>query len=376
MIIAVNTRLLLPGKIEGIGRFALETLRIITRDHPEHQFIFIFDRKYSDDFVFSKNITPVTCFPPARHPALWYWFFEHSIPRILAKFNADFFFSPDGWLSLRTQVPSLPVIHDLNFLHFPHFIPFHVREYYAYFFPRFVQKAARIATVSEFTKRDIEHRFKYPSDKIDVVYNGASGFSPVHEKEKQSIRDKYSMGDPYFISVGLIHPRKNLTSLFLAFDQFKRQTCNNVKLIVVGARKWWTSEMQQALDENTAKEDIIFTGRVSDEELKKLTSSALGMIYISHFEGFGIPVLEAMYSDIPVICSSITSLPEVGGDAVLYADPTNVDSIATAMIKLYRNPEICKELILKGQIQREKFTWEKTAGMLWESIDQCLRQEI
>jgi glycosyltransferase involved in cell wall biosynthesis len=374
MIIAVNTRLLLSGKIEGIGRFALETLQIITRNHPEHQFIFIFDRKYSEEFIFSSNITPVTCFPPARHPVLWYWFFEHSIPRILAKYKADLFFSPDGWLSLRSPIRSLPVIHDLNFFHLPEFIPLHVLEYYNYFFPRFVNKAGRIATVSEFTKSDIANRFEYPLHKIDVVYNGASGFSPVTEKEKQGIRDKYSGGDSYFISVGLIHPRKNLTHLFLAFDRFKRETNNNVKLIVVGARKWWTSEMQQALVENSEKDNIIFTGRVSDEELRKLTASALGMIYVSHFEGFGIPVLEAMYSDIPVICSSTTSLPEVGGNAVLYADPADVDSIKSAMIKLYRNPKICKELILKGRIQREKFTWEKTAGMLWESIDRCLSE--
>jgi len=333
MIIAVNTRLLLPGKIEGIGRFAVETLRIITRDHPEHQFIFIFDRKYAEEFIFSTNVTPVICFPPTRHPLLWYWFFERSIPGILAKFKADLFFSPDGWLSLRSPIRSLPVIHDLNFFHLPKFIPFHVREYYNYFFPRFVQKAARIATVSEFTKNDIANRFEFPLDKIDVVYNGTSGFSPAaSEKEKQGIRDKYSAGDSYFISVGLIHPRKNLTHLFLAFDKFKSETNNNVKLIVVGARKWWTSDMQRALDENTAKENIIFTGGVSDEQLKKLIASALGMIYVSHFEGFGLPVLEAMYSDIPVICSSTTSLPEVGGNAVLYADPADVDSIKSAMI--------------------------------------------
>ena len=130
MIIAVNTRLLIPGKIEGIGRFALETLRIITRDHPEHQFIFIFDRKYSDEVVFSSNVIPVRVFPPARHPLLWYAFFEFGIPPVIRKFKADLFLSPDGWLSLRTGVRSLPVIHDLNFLHFPQFIPFHIRQYY------------------------------------------------------------------------------------------------------------------------------------------------------------------------------------------------------------------------------------------------------
>ena len=106
MIIAVNTRLLLPGKIEGIGRFALETLRIITKDHPEHRFVFIFDRNYDPEYIFSSNITPVVGFPPARHPVLWYWFFELSVPGLLRKHKADLFLSPDGWLSLRSPIKS------------------------------------------------------------------------------------------------------------------------------------------------------------------------------------------------------------------------------------------------------------------------------
>ncbi len=180
MIIAVNTRLLLPDKLEGMGRFAQETLKIITREHPEHQFVFIFDRKFSDEFVFSDNITPITCFPPARHPLLWYWFFEWSIPAVLQKVKADLFLSPDGWLSLRTPVRSLPVIHDLNFFHLPELIPWQVRQYYDYFFPRFIQKADRIATVSDFTRQDIVTLFNYSKQNIDVVYNGVSeGFRPL-----------------------------------------------------------------------------------------------------------------------------------------------------------------------------------------------------
>src|SRR5512147_3242428 len=150
MIIAVNTRLLIPGKIEGIGRFSLETLRIITQNHPEHRFVFIFDRPFSDEFIFSSNIIPEIAFPPARHPFLWYAFFEFGIPRILNKYAPSLFFSPDGWLTLNTKTRSLPVIHDLNFFHYPEFLPFTVRQYYNYFFPRFIRKADRIVTVSEF----------------------------------------------------------------------------------------------------------------------------------------------------------------------------------------------------------------------------------
>ena len=373
MIIAVNTRLLLPEKLEGIGRFAQETLKIITREHREHQFVFIFDRKFSDEFMFSDNITPVTCFPPARHPLLWSWFFDWSIPPVLRKVKADLFLSPDGWLSLRTPVKSLPVIHDLNFFQLPEFIPWQERQYYSNFFPRFIKKAYRIATVSEFTQNDITYRFDYAKDNIDVVYNGASeGFLPIHADEQKAVREKYTRGFPYFLFVGLIHPRKNLTSLITAFSSFKHAVGSDVKLLVVGSRKWWTDDMQHALDISSFKDDVIFLGRVKDEDLCRITASALALVYVSLFEGFGIPVLEAMHCDTPVICSAVASLPEVGGNAVLYVDPFDVDSIKTAMLAIYANPELRDELVSKARKQREKFTWKKTAGLLWNSIERCL----
>jgi glycosyltransferase involved in cell wall biosynthesis len=372
MIIAVNTRLLLPEKLEGMGRFTHETLRIITREHPEHKFIFLFDRKFSDEFIYSPNIKPVVCFPPARHPVLWYWFFEWSLPSVLRKVRADFFLSPDGWLSLHTPVKSLPVIHDLNFFEFPEFIPWLVRQYYYEYFPRFIRKAKRIATVSEFTRRDIMHRFNYESNDIDVVYNGASeGFQPLNITDQIAVRDKYTWGCPYFLNVGLIHPRKNLTSLIAAFESFKEATGSDVKLLVVGSRKWWTEEMQQALEDATHKNDIIFTGRVPDHDLSGITASALSMVYVSHFEGFGIPVLEAMQCDTPVITSAVTSLPEVGGDAVLYVDPYDIESIKSAMIAVYSDNDLRNELISNARKHREKFTWKRTAGLLWNSIEKC-----
>jgi glycosyltransferase involved in cell wall biosynthesis len=104
----------------------------------------------------------------------------------------------------------------------------------------------------------------------------------------------------------------------------------------------------------------------------KITASALALVYASHFEGFGIPILEAMYCDIPVITSEVSSLPEVGGDAVLYVDPTSVDSIRQAMLAMFCDVNLRKNLIDKARIQRKKFTWERSAELLWKCIEQCL----
>jgi len=375
MIIAVNTRLLLQDKLEGIGRFTCETLRIITKKHPEHRFIFIFDRAFSGDFIFSGNITPVVAFPQARHPVLWYAFFEWGVPPVLKKYKADLFLSPDGWLSLRSKTRSMAVIHDLNFFHFPEFIPWHIQQYYSYYFPRFVNKACRIATVSEFTRKDIISRFSYDASKIDVVFNGANDiFTPLDESDKKAAREKYAGNCPYFLFTGLIHPRKNLTNLIRAFKQFKQSINSNVKLLIVGSRKWWTDDMQKALENSAFREEIIFTGRVDDESLHKIMGSALALVYASHFEGFGIPILEAMYCDTPTIASETSSMPEVGGNAVLYVNPQSVESIKNAMLGIYNDASLRNKLIEKSRIQRQKFTWEKTADKLWEGMEKCLEE--
>jgi glycosyltransferase involved in cell wall biosynthesis len=372
MIIAVNTRLLLQDRMEGIGRFSCETLRIITQKHPEHKFVFIFDRKFSPDFIFSGNITPVVSFPQARHPVLWYAFFEWGVPSVLKKYRADLFLSPDGWLSLRSKTKSMAVIHDLNFFHFPEFIPWHIQQYYAYYFPRFISKAHRIATVSEFTRNDIISRFRYDNSRIDVVYNGANDiFKPVSEPDQNTTRKKYAGNCPYFLFTGLIHPRKNLTNLIRAFKQFKQSANSDVKLLIVGSRKWWTEDMQKAYENSAFREEIIFTGRVDDESLHMIMGSALALVYASHFEGFGIPILEAMYCDTPIITSETSSMPEVGGNAVLYVNPQSVESIKNAMLSIYRDTDLRIKLIEKSRIRRQQFTWEKTADKLWQGIEKC-----
>jgi len=371
--IVVNTRLLIKDKLEGIGWFAYETLKRITTNHPEHHFTFLFDRPFSEEFIFSDNITPKVVSPPTRHPLLWYLWFEYAIPPVLNKEKADLFFSPDGWLSLRAKTKSVNVIHDLNFHHYPQFIPFHVRSYYYYYFPRFARKAERIATVSEFSKNDISTRYGINPDLIDVVYNGANeSYKPLTDSEKIQIKKQYSQNEEYFMFVGLIHPRKNLAHLFTAFDLFKKQTGSPFKLVIVGEKKWWTVDIKSAFNAMLHQNDVIFTGRLATEELKKVIGAAFAMTYVPYFEGFGIPILEAMFCDTPVITSNTSSMPEVGGDAVLLADPFSSESICEAMVKLVKDNSLRQNLIEKGRKRRLDFSWDKTSERLWGTIEKCL----
>lgn len=372
MRIVVNTRLLLKGKLEGIGWVAYETLRRMVMAHPEVEFYFIFDRQPDPMFLFADNVKPVVLFPQARHPFLFIWFFELSIPHALKKIDADLFYSPDGYLSLRSKVPQVVEFHDLNFEHFPEDMPKIHLWHYKKFFPKFARKAERIVTVSEFSKQDIVKCYGVDPEKVDVAYNGVNEiFAPLTVEQQEQVRAKYSEGHPYFMFVGSLHPRKNLARLFTAFDRFKSRKKNDVKLVIVGEKRWWTEPIQKAFSAMSCKDDVIFTGRLSAEDLHQVTAAAVASVYVSYFEGFGIPILEAFKCGTPVITSNVTSMPEVAGDAALLVDPFSEDDIAEAMAKVL-DENVRKELIEKGRVRALDFSWDHAAETIWNSLIDAL----
>ncbi len=375
MEIVVNTRLLLKDQLEGIGWFTHECFRRIVIDHPEHHFYFLFDRDFEEEFLYAKNVTPIIIHPQARHPLLHYIWFEHSIPNILNKIKPDLFVSPDGYLSLRSQCKQLCVMHDLNFEHYPEVMPWLVRKYFRYFFPRFARKADRIATVSEFSKKDIAKTYAVEEDNIDIVFSAAKdGFKPLSENEIKTVREKYSDGSPFFIFVGSLQARKNLKHLLLAFDIHKKETKSANKLLVVGKKKWRNKKLKAIFEKLVFKNDVIFTGRLSQEELQKLIPSALALTYTSLFEGFGVPILEGFSSGVPVITSNTSSMPEVAADAALLVDPFSVISIANALNNIEKDPILRKQLIQKGNKQKTVYSWQQTADKLWNSIEKTINQ--
>jgi glycosyltransferase involved in cell wall biosynthesis len=371
--IAVNTRLLQHNKLEGIGRFMFETLKRITVAHPEHHFYFIFDRPYHEEFIFSDNITPIIAGPPARHPLLFVYWLEFTVYELLKKLKVDLFLSCDGYLSLRSKIRQLAVIHDINFHHYPNDLPWTVKKYYNYFFPRFARKATRIATVSAFSKNDIVKTYHINESLIDIVFNGCSeGFVPVNDKTKNETQVQFAGGEPYFIYVGSIQPRKNLHRLFKAFDRFKKKSGSKYKLVIAGQKYFWNTVMKESLASCDFKNDILFLGRVEEKTLHQLTASAFASVYVPLFEGFGIPLLEAMHCEVPVITSNVSSLPEVAGDAALYCNPNEIEEIANAMFQLFNDRELCKDLVEKGISRRAHFSWDTTASLLWNSCEKTL----
>ena len=375
MKIAVNTRLLLKDKMDGIGLFTYESFKKMVVAHPEIEFIFIFDRTPDPTFIFAKNITAKVISPQARHPWLYMVWYQISLKRLLNKIKPDLFVATDGMIPLNCKTNTLAVIHDLNFEHHPEHLPKLLRNYYCKYFPKFAHQATRIATVSAFSKQDICKTYQIDESKIDVVYNGPNeNFVPLTTNEQTKIKEQYTDGYDYFLFVGTLHPRKNLINLFKAFEQFKTTTKSPKKLLIVGRKMWWTPEIENTLNNLLVKNDIIFAGRISEQELYKITASAYALTYVPIFEGFGIPLVEAMSCGTPVISSNITSMPEVVGDAGILVNPFAVDEIAHAMVRM--NDEHCLrgKLSEKSLVQAQKFSWQKTADLLWESIQKTVEK--
>ncbi|MEM8898543.1 MAG: glycosyltransferase family 1 protein [Bacteroidota bacterium] len=371
--IAVNTRLLLGEKMEGIPRFTYEVVSRMARQHPEIKFSFLFDRKFDERFVPSENVHPVVLPPQARHPLLWHAWFHGMIPLWAGRNQVDLFFSPEFYLPTLSQTPMVPVFHDLAYEHYPQYIGKWAANYCLKYSPRYASRASHLLTVSEFSKKDIIDIYGIAEDKISVVYNGASeAFSPISEKEQQEVRNTYTGGAPFFHFVGAIHPRKNITSILRAFDTFRGRVGESVKLLLVGRKGWKYDDAFQVYEQMQYKEEVIFTGFVSDEELKKIYGASLALCYVPVFEGFGIPILEAMQAETAVIAGDVSSIPEVAGEAAVMVDPQNVEGISEAMSKLFLDPEERENLIEKGRVQRQEFSWDRTYELSWKVLESYL----
>ena len=375
MNIAVNTRFLLKDYLEGYGYFIYETFKRITAAHPEHEFIFIFDRPYDERFVFGPNVKAVVTGPPARHPLLWKLWYDIKVPVLLRKYKADVFVSCDGFCSLGTKVPQCLLVHDLAFLHYPSFIPKSHLLYYKRYTPKMLAKAKVIAAVSAFSKKDITSQYGTAADKINIVYSAAKEiFQPITNEEKQAAKTKYTGGKEYFVYTGAIHPRKNLVNLLKAFSLFKKRQQSSMKLVLTGRLAWKYDSFVKNLKTYKYRDDVVMTGYVNEEEIRKLVGAAYTMVYPSLFEGFGVPVLEAMQCDVPVITSLNSSMQEIANEAALYAEPESPADIAEKMMLLYKDEKLRSQLIEKGRVVVKQYSWEKSAERLWQSIEKAIQQ--
>jgi glycosyltransferase involved in cell wall biosynthesis len=374
--IAVNTRFLIKNNLEGMGRFTYETLYHMVKNHPEDEFYFLFDRPYDPSFVFADNVKPIVLYPPARHPFLFYIWFEISVKLFLNKIKPDVFLSTDNFTCISTDTPSVVVVHDIAFKHFKNQDKKINIWYYNRYTPQFLKRANHIITVSEFTKQDLLTHFSFLNkNKISVCYNGCrTDFKSLTNEEKTQFKARFTEGVDYFVYVGSVHPRKNVARLIQAFDIFKKNNGSDFKLVIGGRIAWKTGDVKTTFDAAIFKKDIIFTGYIAENDLPKWIGAAFSLVYVSLLEGFGIPILEAMNCDVPVITSNCTSMPEVAGEAAILVNPESVDEIAMAMHTIINNKNLKEKLIEKGRFQRQKFSWKRTADTIYSTLEHIAKK--
>jgi len=363
MKVAVNTRLLLKGRLEGIGWYTHEVLRRLVVAYPQHDFLFLFDRSFDPQFIYGPNVTPLVLHPQTRAPLLWRIWFEWSVPRVLRRHGADVFFSPDGYLSLSSSTRQVAVMHDLNFEHNPQDLVAHHTRYLKRWFPQFACKADRLITVSEFSRQDIHQRYGVPLDRISVAYNGVNtDYRPATPADALATRKQYSQGHPYLLCVGAVHPRKNIVRMLRAFDAHVGATGSPLRLVFAGNRTWWTPDMETAYRAMAHSDRVIFLGRVPQDKLNRIVPSAFALLYASTFEGFGMPIVEAFRAGVPVITSNVTSMPEIAADAALLCNPFNEDSIRSAIATMEADDALRARLIEKGAVRGALFSWDDTVA--------------
>ncbi|RYY95466.1 MAG: glycosyltransferase family 1 protein, partial [Chitinophagaceae bacterium] len=300
---------------------------------------------------------------------LWRLWFDLRVPLVLRRIKADVFVSPDGYASLTTKVPQCLVVHDLGFLHQPDAYKAIHLGYLRRRLPRFVRRARQVATVSHFSLRDLQQQYGVPDEKLTVVYSAVKeSFRPLPYAAQEEVKAQYTGGHEYFIYAGALQPRKNIINLLKAFSLFKKRQRSNWKLVLAGRMAWKNDELLQLLATYKYRDDVVLTGYVEEPELVRLIGAAYALVYPSFFEGFGVPVLEAMKCGVPALTSQDTSMSEIGGTAALYFDPKEPASIAEMMMYIYKDEDGRARLIEEGFRQAAQFSWERTAEALWESI--------
>lgn len=273
--------------------------------------------------------------------------------------------------------PVVATIHDLAFEHMPETFTRRGSMQLKLTVRRTAQRAARIATVSEYSRQDLLRTYRLSPEKVAVTYNGIEAHftpHPVSSNESDEIRRRFGISRDFLLAVGSLQPRKNLVRLIRAYARLRAEHSGFApQLVIVGRKLWLADGIFAEVRRQRWAEDVILTGYVADADLAQLYRAATAFVYPSLFEGFGLPPVEAMACGTPVVTSNISSLPEIVGEAALLIDPCDENSLAAALLQIVNDRPLRAKLREQGIAQAGKFTWraaaEKTLELYRESFE-------
>ena len=365
------------GVVGGVERGVIEITKYVATQG--HQVVLLCkENRFSEVENIFENVPNVTLIPlqVLTHAMSLrnVWIDSKTVRDIAEKTGADVIHFPYNWsFPFKKKVPSVLTVHDV--------IPFTFREAMGFFRNYFLYKpgirqACRlndmIATVSEFSRQDIVKKVGVPANKIRVISNGLREPSKPDERIDADLDDRFDLKDGFILNVGGIHERKNVVRLTHAFSRLVNQWEYPGKLVITGSVSGAPYRIRMkmlcdaAVKETGMEKRVVFTGFIPDEELDSLMRRAAFLVYPSLYEGFGIPILEAMKVGTPVITSNLTAMPEVAGGAAVLADPYNIEEMVSEMSKLLQNNKLRGELVKKGMERASHYSWERTSKQYLE----------
>lgn len=363
MKIAIQAADLDNKRIDGTRVYLLNVLRYLGKISPEDNFVIYHKNNFNPELA--PPIFPNYDVKKLKFFKLWT---QTRFAYNIWKDKVDILWMPMHNIPFfkKKNLKTVVTIHDLAFKQFPETFPRKDLFQLNLLTDLAVNRADKIIAVSQSTKDDILKFYpKIKSDKIRVVYHGFDRNLYQKEFYKEFILEilkKHSLKPKkYILYVGAIQPRKNLKTLVRAFEIFKKENKNNLKLVIAGGKAWCWKDTIEAIENSPVRNSIILTGRIPFEDLSILQQNASVFVFPTLYEGFGIPVLEAFAAGTPVICSKNSSLPEVGADAVEYFESLDERELADKISKVISDRKLQEEMIKKGYLQLDKFSWEKCA---------------
>lgn len=365
MKIAINTRLIVKGKMAGEANYIYSLLKQFAQIDETNEYHLVFDRPYDKTIFHFAFDNPRFHFhiigPQTRIAPLMDYWFQVSIKNFLKKNKIDLFFSPEPYAPIGLHTKCVITIHDLAFVKMP-WITYYINSLHAQIMIKLSANSAdKIISVSHHTSSDIQKYYGISRDKISVIHHGikSEDFGTTTEID-EDIKLFVSDGMPYLLFVGTIEPRKNLERLILAFKMVLDQGLN-YRLIIAGRNGWKNRMVFETAENLGLGRKIIFTGYISERTLSELYSRAHIFAYVPLYEGFGMPVSEAMSYGLPIVTSNVSSIPEVVGDAAIKIDPWSVEDIYRGLISLLQNREMREQLGRDAKERSKIFSWEKSA---------------
>ena len=361
----------LADNFSGIERYTLNISKEMIKIDKKNQYILIFKNSVHPSFNSikdRKNVEVKILYGEGR-----VFFSQIKLAKALYKIKADrylFLAFPGPILFRRRGI--INAIHDLTAWDYPETMKFLSRIYFKAGILNAIRTSKNIITVSEFSKKGIMEKFNI--NNIDIIYNGISEVfienkETMNDTKKSKVKKKYSLPDKYFMCLCTLEPRKNIELLIRAFLELKQ--CNKIdeKLVLVGRKGWKIEKLLEEVNDKYRNE-IIVTGFVDDMDLPSIYSMAECFIFPSLYEGFGIPVIEAMYMNVPVICSDSSSLPEVvNGNGILFKNNDKEDLKRRIIDFKNENDVILSDFMIKAKNRAESFRWDKEARKLIDLLD-------